>query len=223
MTRRGLIASVLAWPALANAASASTRAGRRVATASYGPDPRQRLEIFAPARSGGPAPVVVILTGDDRAAGRRLGRALARRGFLAVAAGVRTAPGPAFPDYTADAALAVAAAAGRAPGWSGDPSRLGIVGWGPGARAAWRLARDRRYMAAVARPELIRAAAAIRDGRSPPGFDAAPTRAAFAAGDGPPLLETPDAAPSALAAFLHDRLTAPSGSVSGADAGLGPR
>ena len=221
MTRRGLIASVLAWPSLANAATASAQAGGRVATAPYGPDPRQRLEMFAPARSGVAAPVVVILTGGDRAAGRRLGRAMADQGFLGVAAGVRAAPGTAFADFIADAARAVGSAAEACEGYGGDPGRLTVLGWGDGAHAAWMLARDRRYMAAVGRTGLIRAVAAITHGRTRRGFDAAATRAAFSAADQPPLLETTDATPSALAAFLHDRLAAPSGSVSSADAGPG--
>lgn len=202
MTRRGLIVSTLAWPvlggpALAEAARAQSATGR----IRYGPDPRQRLDVFAPKRGGATGTAVLILTGADPAMGRRLAQALARAGMTAVAAGVRAAPDTPFSDFTADAARATAHAADLVA-----VTTLGVLGWGSGAQSAWMIARDRRYLAAAGRPGLIGAAAVIAPSGAFDRRSAADARAAFAGIDRPPMLRAAQAIPEHLAAFFHDAL-----------------
>jgi acetyl esterase/lipase len=59
------------------------------------------------------------------------------------------------------AARATAQVGDIAAAHGGDPARLGVLGHSAGAHLALMIALDRRYMAAVERPGLIRAAAGL--------------------------------------------------------------
>ncbi len=142
-----------------DSAWAAARVGSRL---GYGPDPRQTVEIYA--LQGATGRPLLMLFDDGRGEGRRTARRLARRGFVAALADMRTMRGSEAL-VIADAALATAWVAERAAGFGGDPARLGVLGLGASANAALMLALDRRYMAAQGRPDLIRAAGALE--RSP--------------------------------------------------------
>ncbi|MNL38107.1 alpha/beta hydrolase fold protein [compost metagenome] len=135
--------------------------GWRTARATYGDQPRQTLSLHRPARALG-LPILVLLPDampgetDERAA-----RDLAAQGFVVVLADRRAAPGSSYPAFIADAAAAVAWAWLRAEDLGGDARRIGVLGLGEGGRAALMLALDRRYLAAVAAPGVVRAAAAL--------------------------------------------------------------
>ncbi|WP_244999503.1 alpha/beta hydrolase [Brevundimonas nasdae] len=135
---------------------------RRVAhDLPYGEDPRQRLDLYAPRGARG-LPVLVFLGKPgvhDQYEPTAL--ALAARGFVVALPDYPVTRPPLFPAQIADAALAMAQAARLAADHGGDPTRLGVIGHGAGAGLAMMITLDRRYMAAVDQPNLIRAAAGL--------------------------------------------------------------
>ena len=177
MHRRGLIlaASSLAG-ALASACSPLTafntlaprdpaaRAGRDIA---YGPDPRQRLDVYTPKGGAAGAPVLVFFYGGGWDSGRRqdyafAGQALAAQGFVTVAPDYRLVPQVRYPDFLTDCAAAVAWAHAHAATYGGDPDRILLAGHSAGAYNAMMLALDSRYLrAAGVDPRFIRAAAGL--------------------------------------------------------------
>lgn len=178
MTRRGLLATALgaAVPAMAacsplgllNALGPRDPGVRRVARdIAYGPDPRQRMDVHAPRLAAGErTPVIVFFYGGGWDSGSKslygwAAQALAARGFVVVTPDYRLVPDAIFPAFVQDAAAATARAAQVVADHGGDPDRLGVLGHSAGAHLAMMIALDRRYMAAVGRPGLIRAAAGL--------------------------------------------------------------
>ena len=177
MHRRGLIlaASSLAG-ALASACSPLTafntlaprdpaaQAGRDIA---YGPDPRQRLDVYTPKGGAAGAPVLVFFYGGGWDSGRRqdyafAGQALAAQGFVTVVPDYRLVPQVRYPDFLTDCAAAVAWAHAHAATYGGDPDRILLAGHSAGAYNAMMLALDSRYLrAAGVDPRFIRAAAGL--------------------------------------------------------------
>ena len=137
--------------------------GQRVARdVAYGPDARQRLDVYAPvdapaqqagAQGGAAAqahPVVVFVYGGSWASGDRrhygfLGHALAARGFVTVMPDYRLVPEVAYPAFVEDAAAAVRWARAHARDYGGDPDRLAVAGHSAGAYNALMLASDPKY------------------------------------------------------------------------------
>lgn len=175
MTRRGLFAPALGAVAAAcsplsllNGLGPRDGGVRRVARRlSYGEDPRQTLDVFAPAAAAsGPWPVLVFFYGGGWDSGSRevygwAAQALAARGFVVAVPDYRVVPRVHFPAFVEDAAAATAEVGGIAGRYGGDPARLGVVGHSAGAHLAMMIALDRRYMAAVEAPGLIKAAAGL--------------------------------------------------------------
>lgn len=175
MTRRGLFAPALGALAAAcsplgllNAVGPRDRAARRVARGvAYGPGPRQAMDLYAPVLAAGEtAPVLVFFYGGGWDSGSRglygwAAQALAAQGFVVVMPDYRLAPDALFPVFIEDAAAATAEAARIAPRHGGDPERLGVIGHSAGAHLAMMITLDRRYMAAVGAPGLIKAAAGL--------------------------------------------------------------
>lgn len=180
MTRRGLFAPALG-AVVASIAAACSPLGvlnavgprdpgvRRVARdLGYGEDPRQRFDIYAPgsAGRGSSLPVLVFFYGGGWDSGSKdlygwAAQALAARGFVVAVADYRLVPEVLFPDFIEDAAAATARVAEVAAQYGGDPARLGVLGHSAGAHLAMMIALDRRYMAAVGQPDLIKAAAGL--------------------------------------------------------------
>lgn len=175
MTRRGLFA-----PALGAVAAACSPvgllnslgprdAGVRLAARRipYGEDPRQTLDVFVPtATTGAPWPVLVFFYGGGWDSGSRevygwAAQALAARGFVVAVPDYRVVPQVHFPAFVEDAAAATAEAGRLAGRYGGDPGRLGVIGHSAGAHLAMMIALDRRYMAAVEAPGLIKAAVGL--------------------------------------------------------------
>ncbi|GAA0615705.1 alpha/beta hydrolase [Brevundimonas kwangchunensis] len=175
MTRRGLFVPVLG--ALAAACSPlallnglGPRDGgvRRSARGlPYGSDARQTMDVFAPtAAANGPRPVLVFFYGGGWDSGSRevygwAAQALAAQGFVVFVPDYRIVPEVHFPAFIQDAAAATAEAGKLAARYGGDPARLGVIGHSAGAHLAMMIALDRRYMAGVDAPNLIRAAAGL--------------------------------------------------------------
>lgn len=189
-----------------NALGPRDRGARRVATdIAYGPDPRQTLDVFAPDRPG-PWPVVVFFYGGGWDSGSKslyawAAQAIAAQGFVVALPDYRLVPDVHFPAFVEDAAAATARAAEVVGDFGGDPGRLGVAGHSAGAHLAMMITLDRRYMAAVGRRDLIRAAAGLAGpyeflplsvpaainafGQAPDPLKTQPV--AFARGDAPPL------------------------------------
>jgi len=121
----------------------------------YGPDPRQRLDIYRPvepAPAGG-YPVVVFFYGGswnrgERADYRFVGEALASRGIVAVLADYRLYPQVRYPGFLEDCARALAFTLDEAGHYGGDARRVFVAGHSAGAYNAAMLALDRRWLAA---------------------------------------------------------------------------
>ncbi|MDE2303005.1 MAG: alpha/beta hydrolase [Sphingomonadales bacterium] len=122
--------------------------------AAYGPDPRQRLDIYAPSRAAPrPWPVIVFIYGGSWNSGFRegygfVGRALAAHGFLVVIPDYRLVPQIRYPVFLEDNAAAVRWTIAHAGQYDGDPRRLVIAGHSAGAYDAAMLAYDPRWLGA---------------------------------------------------------------------------
>src|SRR5215217_13279 len=156
--------------------------GRGIA---YGPDPRQKLDVYAPRAEAGPAPVAVFFYGGSWDSGRRedygwVGRALAAQGFLTVVADYRLYPQVRYPTFVEDGALAVRWAADHAAELGGDPARLVLVGHSAGAYIAAMLALDARYLSrAGVAPGTVKAFAGLSGPYDFLPLDGAITRQTF--------------------------------------------
>ena len=134
---------------------------------AYGPNPRQRLDVYAPRGAKGQAPLAVFFYGGSWDSGRRqdynwVGRALASRGFVTIIADYRLYPEVKYPGFLEDSALAVRWAADNAARFGGDPTRIVLAGHSAGAYNAAMLALDGRYLkAAGVDPARVKALAGL--------------------------------------------------------------
>ena len=201
MTRRGLFAPLLGLAAAAcsplsllNAVGPRDRGAGRVARdLPYGDDPRQKMDVYAPAQAAN-LPVLVFFYGGGWDSGDRkdygwAAQALAARGFVVFVPDYRLVPQVHFPAFIQDAAEATARAGALATSYGGDPARLGVIGHSAGAHLAMMIALDRRYMAAVDQPTLIKAAAGLAGPYEFLPFDVAASRNAFGRAPDPTLTQ----------------------------------
>lgn len=177
--------------------------------AAFGPHPRQRLDVYAPKRTGAPHPVIVFLYGGSWSSGTRtgygfVGRALASRGFVVAIPDYRLVPEIRYPAFLQDNAAAVRWVRAHAAQVGGDPDRIVIAGHSAGAYNAAMLALDPRWLGADR--QAVRGWIGLA-GPYDFAFDQPATRAAFGhvadpaetqplrhagAGDPPALLLTGD-------------------------------
>ena len=111
----------------------------------YGTHPRQRLDIYAPARPSGRLPVIVFFYGGSWQSGERMeyvfiAAVLARRGFVVAVPDYRVYPEVKYPDFLHDCAAAVAWVFAHAASHHGDPEQLFLLGHSAGAYNAVMLA-----------------------------------------------------------------------------------
>ncbi|WAC59548.1 alpha/beta hydrolase [Brevundimonas sp. SL130] len=221
MTRRGLFAPALGLLAAAcsplgllNSLGPRDAGARRVARdLAYGDDARQRMDLYAPTARGS-YPTVVFFYGGGWDSGSRdlygwAAQALAAQGFVVALPDYRLAPQAVFPAFIEDAAAATAKAADIATDYGGAPDRLGVLGHSAGAHLAMMIALDRRYMEAVGRPRLIKAAAGLAGPYDFLPFDVAASRNAFGRAPDPTLTQPvtfvrPDAPPIWLGHGMAD-------------------
>lgn len=143
-------------------ANAATWTGhyQRSANHAYGPESRQKLDVYAP-KDAKDRPVVVFFYGGSWTVGRRglyrfVGAALAERGIVTVLPDYRLYPQVKFPLFLDDGALAVAWVQKHAQEFGGDPHRIVLMGHSAGGHEAASLAYDRRLLEkAGAHPEWI--------------------------------------------------------------------
>lgn len=203
MTRRGLIAPALGALAAAcsplgllNAVGPRDRGVRRVARGlTYGDDPRQAFDLYAPATATAarPLPVVVFFYGGGWDSGSRdlygwAAQALAAQGFVVALPDYRIVPQVHFPTFIQDAAAATARVAQVAGQYGGDAGRLAVAGHSAGAHLALMITLDARYMQAAGAPDLIKAAAGLAGPYEFLPFDVAASVNAF--GRAPDPLQT---------------------------------
>jgi acetyl esterase/lipase len=121
---------------------------------AYGPDPRQRLDVYVPERPGGKRPVIIFFYGGnwqqgDRADYRFVAESLTRADTIVVIPDYRLYPAVTFPGFVEDSARAVAWAAGNIARYGGDPGRIFLIGHSAGAYNAAMVALDPRYLQAA--------------------------------------------------------------------------
>jgi acetyl esterase/lipase len=143
-------------------ANTATLAGRydRSTDHSYGPESRQKLDVYSP-KDAQAQPVVVFFYGGSWTTGGRglyrfVGAALAERGIVTVVPDYRLYPQVKFPVFLDDGALAVAWVQKHAHEFGGDPHRIVLMGHSAGGHEAAFLAYDRQLLQKVgAQPEWI--------------------------------------------------------------------
>ncbi len=110
----------------------------------YGPDARQRLDVFQPA-TGRDLPVVIYVPGGGYVAGNKnsnegiysnIGTFFARQGMLGITANYRLAPQHPWPAGAQDVGLVVAWAKANAARHGGNPERVFLFAHSAGATHA---------------------------------------------------------------------------------------
>ncbi|MFN3423613.1 MAG: alpha/beta hydrolase [Novosphingobium meiothermophilum] len=124
------------------------------ASARYGADPAQKLEMFVPADAQGPLPVLVFIHGGGWSSGdphdyRFIARTFCAQGYAVVLAGYRLYPAARFPAMLEDGAAALRWVHENAAKGGGDPSRLALMGHSAGAYNAVMLTLDPQWVRGV--------------------------------------------------------------------------
>jgi acetyl esterase/lipase len=117
---------------------------------AYGPDPKQRLDVYQPdAATGLPVAVFVhggaLVAGDKNVNAEIYGNVLyffAQRGFLGINMTYRLAPQHTYPSAAEDVGATVKWIKQNAPRFGGDPQRVYLVGHSSGALHAATWAYD---------------------------------------------------------------------------------
>jgi acetyl esterase/lipase len=169
------------------------RGGERVAgDIAYGPDARQRLDVYAPrGECAAPRPVVVFFYGGSWNSGTRRGyafaaRALAARGFVTVVPDYRLVPEVRYPAFVEDGAAAVRWATEHAGAYCGDGRSIVLMGHSAGAYIAAMLAVDPRWLGETR--SAVKGLVGLAGPYDFAPFDVEASRAAF--GDAPDPMDT---------------------------------
>lgn len=119
---------------------------------AYGPNPRQRLDIYLPeTRTERAKTTVIFFHGGSWQRGTRerykfVGRTITKLGYVAVLANYRLYPEVKFPAFVNDAARAVAWVRRNAARYKISGERIYLMGHSAGAQIAMLLALDPRYL-----------------------------------------------------------------------------
>ena len=132
---------------------------RVVRDVAYGNDPRQRLDVYAPAHASH-APVILLVHGGGWRRGDKAMRGVIEgkvarwvpRGFIVISTNYRMLPDTAPLQQAMDVARALALAQHRAGEWGGDARRFVLMGHSAGAHLVPLL---------TAEPDLARAQGAV--------------------------------------------------------------
>jgi acetyl esterase/lipase len=121
---------------------------------AYAPGERHTLDVCRP-RAATAAPVVVFFYGGGWRSGhksmyRYVGKALARRGYVAVVPDYRIYPPVLYPDFLDDGAQAVRWVKDNAEKFGGDPDKIFLMGHSAGAHIAAMLSIDATWLKKVA-------------------------------------------------------------------------
>ncbi|MEM7570855.1 MAG: alpha/beta hydrolase, partial [Pseudomonadota bacterium] len=140
-----------------------TKSIKSIETHSYGPEPRQALDVYAPASPKDGAPVLVFFYGGSWESGEKgdykfVAEAFTSAGYTAVLPDYRVYPEVIYPTFLEDAASAVAWTTKRFP-----QRPIALIGHSAGGHIALMLGLDTPFLgqANVARCETIVATAAL--------------------------------------------------------------
>lgn len=128
----------------------------------YGPDTRQKLDVYIPVEASGKREVAVFFYGGswksgDRADYRFIGEAFTSRGFVTVIPDYRLYPEVRFPAFVGDGAEATAWVQANIDAFGGDPERIFLVGHSAGGHIAAMLSVAPAFLReAKADPAAIR-------------------------------------------------------------------
>jgi len=115
---------------------------RLLADQPYGPDRRQRMDVYLPPKVQQGAPVLVMVHGGawmfgDKAAAsvvnQKIEHWVREQGFILVSVSYRFVPQVDVMQQAQDVARAVATAQANAQAWGGDPGRIVLMGHSAGA------------------------------------------------------------------------------------------
>lgn len=120
---------------------------------AYGPDPRQKLDVYVPDGAGPGAPVLLFFYGGGWMSGDRgdylaFGQAFASAGIVTLVADYRLYPQVRYPAFVEDAAAALAWVHAHAADYRGDPGRVFVSGHSAGGYNAVMLASEPKFLAA---------------------------------------------------------------------------
>lgn len=159
MARRSLLAMMGLAPLLAacntltlfNTFTPKDEARRVARDVSFGDDPRQKLDIYAPKGGGHDLPVLVFFYGGGWNSGSKadyvwMGHSLAALGYLVAIPDYRLVPQVLYPVFLEDNALAIQHVMAHAGAYGGDIRRLGMIGHSAGGYGAAMMALDPRYL-----------------------------------------------------------------------------
>jgi arylformamidase len=143
-------------------ASSSSQPARLLKDIAYGPDERQRMDIYLPRQPAG-APVIFMVHGGawrlgDKAAqsvvDNKVGRWVSK-GLIFISANYRMLPHTGPVEQAQDVARALAMAQSQAATWGGDPVKFILMGHSAGAHLVALLAASpQRFLALGVRPWL---------------------------------------------------------------------
>ncbi len=134
---------------------------------AFGPDIRQKLDVYVPKAGGANRKLLVFLYGGSWSSGRRqdyafAGRAFAAKGFVTVIPDYRVVPQIRYPVFVQDNAKAVAWAYAHAAEFGADKRELYLAGHSAGAYDAVMLAVAPEFLRAEGlSPRNIRAVAGL--------------------------------------------------------------
>lgn len=117
---------------------------------AYGDLPRQKLDIYRPAKDAGTGPVVIFFYGGSWKSGARekyrfVGEALTRKGLTVVIPDYRLYPDVTFPAFMTDAAKAVRWTLDNIAGSREDRRAVFLAGHSAGAHIAALMTVDAQY------------------------------------------------------------------------------
>jgi acetyl esterase/lipase len=174
---------------------------------AYGPDPRQKLDIYRP-DGDAKLPVIIFFYGGSWKMGSKstypfVAATLARHGHVVVVPDYRLYPQVQFPAFLQDCARATAWTQSHLAQIGGDPSRVFLAGHSAGAYNAIMLALNPAYLADAGTSRTLLAGAiglagpydfkpmndaSVKDVFAPVGDAPAGQAITFASHDAPPLL-----------------------------------
>ena len=198
----------------------------KTSSIAYGPDPRQKLDIYRPVTALPDAPVVVFFYGGSWNSGSKddygfVGEALASRGIVVVIADYRLYPQVRYPLFLQDGAQAVAWAHQHSAEYGGDPRKLYVMGHSSGAYNAAMLALDPQWLAGVGlSPSVFKGWIGLAGPYDFLPIENREVRPVFFFPDSPPDSQpvnhvSHDAPPSLLIASVDDNLVNPTRNTGG--------
>ncbi|MFN8552853.1 MAG: alpha/beta hydrolase [Candidatus Obscuribacterales bacterium] len=119
---------------------------------AYGPDPLQKLDVYAPPKGTAKGPVILFAhgggwkRGDKRQHGPK-GAAYSSNGIVFISTNYRLAPNAMHPKEIEDIASAFAWVKAHAKDYGGDPNQIYVMGHSAGAHLVDLLATNEKFLA----------------------------------------------------------------------------